>query len=104
MSHIILQNPHSGIIKKAPVGFSWTTLFFGPLPALFRSDFKWFFIQLLCALPLGIGFPLFAFIYNKIYIKKCLEAGYKVKFVEGASVEALNTKLGLELPLIKNRE
>ena len=99
MAHIILQNPHSGIIKKAPVGFSWTTLFFGPLPALCRGDFKWFFIQLLCALPFGMGFPLFAFLYNKIHLKKCLEAGYKVKSVEGSTIEALNIKLGLELPL-----
>ncbi len=45
MAKLILLNPHSGIIKQAPVGFTWTTAFFGPLPALYRGDFKWFFIQ-----------------------------------------------------------
>lgn len=99
MSHLILQNPNSGIIKKAPVGFSWTTLFFGPLPALFRGDFKWFFIQFLLGGFFVIPLCIFPFIYNKIYIKKRLEDGYKVKSVEGATVENLNAKLGLELPM-----
>ena len=28
-------------IKKAPVGFSWTTFFFGGWPAIFRQDWLW---------------------------------------------------------------
>ena len=31
---------NDSIIKQAPVGYSWTTLLFPTLPALFRGDFK----------------------------------------------------------------
>jgi hypothetical protein len=42
-----MENPNTGIIKKAPVGISYTTLFFGGFPALFRGDLMWFLIQVL---------------------------------------------------------
>jgi hypothetical protein len=42
MAKLILEHPHSGIIKQAPVGYSWTTLCFPALPALFRWDMKGF--------------------------------------------------------------
>ena len=104
MARIILQHPSSGIIKKAPVGFSWTTLLFGPLPAIFRGDIKWFCIQFIANGLLIIPYVIFPFIYNKLYIKKCLEAGYKAKAVEGDTLEALNAKLGLELPLLHGKD
>ena len=100
MTNLTLQHPGTGIIKQAPVGFSWTTLCFGPLPALFRGDFKWFFVQLFAGGILLIPVLIFPFIYNKIHLKKLLEAGYKVKSVEGTTIEILNRRLGLELPLL----
>lgn len=100
MAKLTLQHPHSGIIKQAPVGFSWTTLFFGPIPALRRGDFKWFFIQLILNLLFIIPLFVFPFIYNRLHLKKLLEAGYKVKSVEGTTIETLNRKYGLELPMI----
>jgi hypothetical protein len=94
-----MENPTTGIIKKAPVGFSWTTLFFGGFPALFRGDIKWFFIQLLIAcFTGGISNIVFAFIYNKTYIQKLLEKGFKVKEVEGGILEEVNKKMGINLP------
>jgi hypothetical protein len=96
---LIMENPNTGITKKAPVGFSWTTLFFGGFPALFRGDIKWFFIQLLIAcFTAGISNLVFAFIYNKIYVQKLLEKGFKVKDVESGSLEAAKNKLGINLP------
>ena len=62
MAHsvITLLHPSIGEIKSAPVGFSWTTFFFGPFPALFRGDFKWAGLILLImgfisAITLGLG-------------------------------------------------
>lgn len=64
--------------KWAPVGFSWTTLFFGPLVALFRSDWKWGCIQIILALVTsGLSSFVFAFIYNKLYIKELLNQGWE---------------------------
>lgn len=99
MANVIMQHPHSGIIRKAPVGFSWTTLFFYPLPALVRGDIKWFIIQFLLwmfVLPILI----FAFRYNNIYLKALLERGYKVKSVNGTTIEEVNRRIGLELPML----
>ncbi|WPK19589.1 hypothetical protein [Salmonella phage SD-1_S14] len=36
---ISLKNENVGQRKDGFFGFSWTTLFFGPFPALFRGDF-----------------------------------------------------------------
>lgn len=93
---LIMENPNTGIIKKAPVGFSWTTLFFGCLPALFRGDIKWFLIQIIAAfITSGLSGFVFIFIYNKIYIKRLLEKGFKVKFVVGGTIETARQKLGI---------
>jgi protein-export membrane protein SecD len=74
---IMLKHAQSGIIRKCKVGFSWTTLFFGPFPALLRGDVKWFFIIALLALcTFTLSNYVFCFIYNKIYIKSLLENGY----------------------------
>jgi len=97
MAKLILEHPHSGIIKQAPVGYSWTTLFFPSLPALLRGDFKGFIIQLILACLL-IPILIFPRIYNKQYIRRLLEKGYKVKFVEGGDLDTVRTKLGINLP------
>jgi hypothetical protein len=94
-----LENPNTGIIKRAPVGFSWTTLFFGALPALFRGDIKWFCLQFLIAcFTANLSAIVFAFIYNKTFILKLLEKGFKVKDVEGGNLEDAKRKLGVNLP------
>lgn len=93
----------AGVMRKTPIGFSWTMLFFGPLVPLFRGDLKWTILCLL-AIPLiqflsvpfvssfgespmsmlllplllfGIGRATLASIYNKRYIVNLLERGYK---------------------------
>lgn len=70
---INLKHKNSGAVRQTKLGFSWTKLLFGCLPALFRGDFKFFLIMLLTT---PIGPIIFAFIYNKLYIKNLLEKGY----------------------------
>ncbi|WP_281658644.1 DUF2628 domain-containing protein [Halobacillus sp. Cin3] len=84
---VSLQN-NAGVVKEVKVGFSWTTFFFGFIPALIRGDLKWSAIMFITALLAGIftlGFGawipgiIFSFVYNKIYIKGLLEKGYLPK-------------------------
>ncbi|RPK26257.1 DUF2628 domain-containing protein [Paenibacillus xylanexedens] len=92
--HIFLQNS-AGVTKNVKVGFSWTTLFFGFFPALFRGDLKWAAIMFLISVAVGIftvGFGawisgiVFSFVYNKIYIKELLEKGYRPANAEAQAV------------------
>ena len=74
----------SGIVKEAPVGFSWTTFFFGFFPALIRGDWLWALI--ICAatfVTFGLSGIVFAFIYNRLYIQGLLKQGFKVKNYSG---------------------
>ena len=72
-------------MKKCATGFSWTMLFFGLIVPLVRGDLKWAVI--LFALGSIIGIPtfgigalgvhtVFAFVYNKIYIRNLMERGF----------------------------
>lgn len=76
----------SGIIKKVKLGYSWTLFFWGALVPLLRGDFKWTVILLLLhymagRTGLGLGISLinflFAFFYNRIYVRNLLEKGYR---------------------------
>jgi len=82
---VVLKDLKSGLVKNGYFGFSWTTLFFGFFPALFRSDFVTFvggFVVSLIigAMTFGIGIfviaIIWAFMYNKYYTRKLLEKGY----------------------------
>lgn len=82
---ILMRHKEHGIVKKGYYGFSWTTLFFGFLPALFRGDFITFLggftISLILGMAtLGIGWLvtslIWAFFYNKYYTRKLVERGY----------------------------
>lgn len=61
----------------APTGFSWTTLFFGCFPAIFRGDWKWASLQFVLAfLTHGLSWLVMPFIYNKLYIRGLLKKGF----------------------------
>ena len=100
---LILKNPNTGEIIRAPVGFSWTTLCFGFFPALFRSNFKWAAIQFFLAGPtLTLSYWVFPFIYNKLYVKDLLfTRGFKVEASEKGNLQNVSNKLGLELPMVE---
>lgn len=84
-----------GVIKEVKVGFSWTTFFFGFIPALFRGDLKWALIMFILQVVFGtftfglgsavIGL-VFSFIYNKLHIKELIEKGYSPVSDEDTSI------------------
>ncbi len=100
---IIFEHPQTGLIKQAPVGFSWTTMLFTGFPALMRGDVKWGVIQLILAvLTWGLSTLVFMFIYNKLYITDLVQTGYRVKSVVGGNMEFVNAQLGMALPMLEN--
>ena len=43
---------------------------------------------------------IFAIKYNRIYLQRLLERGFKVKSTGGVSIDVLNEKLQMELPVL----
>jgi hypothetical protein len=83
-------------IKKVPLGFSWTTFFFGGWPAIFRQD--WIVgvvILILSMVTWGIAGVVFAFIYNNMYAKSLFSKGYSIHTLPpGITQEMVRDKLG----------
>lgn len=74
----IMTNERTGQYKEVKEGFSWTVLFWGIFPPLFRGDWKWLLIMLILAFfTAGISNLVFPFIYNKLYINDLIEKGYR---------------------------
>lgn len=97
---IYFENPHTGQMKEAPVGFSWTTCFFGPFPMLFRGNWKWFAIVLILAcFTWGLSNFVFMFIINKLYIKDLINDGFKAKSVKIGTLEQVSMSLGISIPV-----
>jgi hypothetical protein len=96
-----LKNPATGEIKQAPVGFSWTTLFFGFFVPIFRSDWLMAVIFLCTAfVTAGMSNIVFAFMYNKIHVKNLLyKEGFKVTGSAKGDLQKISAKLGIELPM-----
>ncbi len=113
---IQLKHNSSGVMKQGYYGYSWTTLFFGCFPALFRGDFLTFMgifvvLFLLGLVTFGVGTFLgmfiWSFFYNKYYTRKLLEKGYAFSDTD-ANNEAAAISLGVSIPRIelplKNKE
>lgn len=72
--------------KTVKVGFSWTEMIFGFWTPVFRSDFKWAAILVLAEIVFGaftwgggafLVTLVFAFFYNRVYVKDMVAQGYK---------------------------
>jgi len=105
-TRIALKHKETGLVKDGFYGFSWTTLFFGFFPCLFRGDFITFIggfvITIIIAfMTMGIGAffvgLIWAFMYNKYYTRKLLERGYALASSEGENALAASA-LGIILP------
>ncbi len=84
---VYMKHPTNNLVSKAYVGFSWTSLFFGPWPLLFRNEWGFFLIFLIvyivvAMVTLGIGaFVLgivWAFYFNKWHMRRLIEKGYAI--------------------------
>jgi len=74
----ILTSQITGETRIVPTGFSWTTLFFGPFPALFRGDILWAVIMAGTALlTAGLAWLVWPFVYNGLHIKRLLDKGFR---------------------------
>lgn len=100
MSKIKMRNEYTGQFKEVPIGFSWTTFFFGFFPALFRGDWKNFMILFfLGPLTLGIVYIVYWFKYNKIYTNDLISHGFKV-IMTAEEAAFMSAKIGIPLPII----
>lgn len=105
---ISLKNEHIGQRKDGFYGFSWTTLFFGPIPALFRGDFLtfigafviYFILNAVSFWIIGtIAMIVWAFLYNKYYTVNLIKKGYKFN---GTHEENAEAAMALQIDLNKN--
>lgn len=86
MAYKITMYHSSGLIcKDAYDGWSWTSFFFGGIPALFRGDFLGFFVYFAIAVlgsvtTAGVAnlflWFLWAAFYNGWHQKRMIENGY----------------------------
>jgi len=104
MAHSTLLLEKNGVQKQCPVGFSWTTLFFGGFPALIRGHALVGLVQIILqVITFSVSAIVFAFIYNKMYISWRLENGFKFVEVSGSkSKSMIEESLGIKL--IENHE
>lgn len=106
-SKIYMRNPVTGVRRTAPVGFSWTSFFFGPIPCIWRQDWLSalvvFGLSLVLAL-FGANFILWllqGFFYNKYYLEKLANQGFQVEHWEGHPLAELEMDTGIRLTQLK---
>ena len=99
---IYFKNPYTGQLREAPVGYSWSCLFFGFAVAFYRNDWKWLFTMAISSVISG-GFLwlfIYPFIYNGLYIQDLINNGYKVVSIQIGAINVLERKIGLKLESI----
>ncbi len=98
---LTMENPRTGQIKEASIGFSWTTLLFGIFVPLIRGNGKWAIIMFLLALvTVGLSWLVFPFIYNRLYLKDLIGNGFKARSAAHGSIGGVASRLGLSVPLL----
>ncbi|USS93797.1 exonuclease domain-containing protein [Fructilactobacillus ixorae] len=104
---INLENKNNGKIKQVKIGYSWTTLFFGPIPALIQSFWTWFWIVLVTDIVLFyptiilgtiIANAIFAAYINKKHVIYLLNKGWQPSDKNSENI----IKNSYSLPIRKN--
>lgn len=102
-----LENPRTGQIRKAPIGFSWTMFLFGFFPPMFRGDWKWFAIIFVSGFFMAlISFGLLgwlpgligAFIWNRSYLETLVQDGFLLKSTDSGNLDRISEYAGFNLP------
>ena len=93
---ITLENKKTKLVRQAPIGYSWTNLFFGFFVPLIRGDWKWALIFFILGW-ISFGFASFitSFFYNKLYAEELIKNGFRVKSLNGANKNLVKAKLGV---------
>lgn len=96
---VMMKHPQNGVIKKGFYGFSWTYLFFGWFVPLFRGELGVAVLHfVLAVLSCGVAQLIFCFLYNKQYMRRLLENGYR--FADRPEVNsAAAVSLGVDLSI-----
>ena len=95
-TEIPLKHPETGIVKNGLYGFSWTTLFFGGIPAIIRGDITPGVLVIIGSFfTCGLVGLIWAFIYNKRYTLGLIEKGYQLCGTEEQNRQA-RIVLGIE--------
>ena len=112
------KNPNTGENRKAPVGYSWTVLFWNFFPPIFRSDYKWAAFILFPTLlgiviaellapssgPVGFWVGLvFGFFYNKMHIKELVKKGFYAYKAEKGELSEVLSDFDFEIPIMENQ-
>jgi len=104
-----LENPRTGQVRTAPIGFSWTMFFFGFFPTLFRGDWKWFAITFvggifMALISLGLlGWVpgiIGAFIWNKSYLEGLIRDGFLLKSTASGNLGRVDGFIGYNVPRV----
>ena len=86
---IIIKHQESGLIKTGVYGFSWTYLIFGWFVPVFRGELGVGALHLLFTfLTFGLWQFIFSFLYNKQYMTRMLQNGWKLSGTEDEKIKA----------------
>lgn len=88
--HVVLTKVGTNQKVDVKLGFSWTSLFFGPFVPLLRRDWKWLIVQIIVydlflkfLMPFfWIAWLVFAFMYNELYLRDLLAQKYQALEVD----------------------
>lgn len=69
---------------------------------LFRGDVKYGVIQFVIAMvTMGLSNIVFAFIYNKLYIKDLIGQGFKAQSIASGDMNFASAKIGMQIPQLE---